>query len=337
MSTMLAKVAVSVLLCVTVLVLWSLQRPVTPETSEISCTKSIVQEIRAEKAPMRLCRIPRIFLDGKDSKIVTFQCGGEDYFKFGEKLAQYHADNNSTTWGQRKTALPPGKSAFFFGNSHTRQLLESFLCQYHDQIVDGGLLKHNHNNGWARFRNNATVHWLTNSWVAFSSNWTQEFRTELSNPPPSLQDFDVIVLGYFNPVLPGSNYYKDMIAKSKIHDTMDMSRIPPTMMDINAASPQATLIGVGMFKKSGLGRLQEYERHQKALQNRTATVVVIDGRKHIGRLGECGANNQFAVDLCVNGPEAWERHRCNGPLGGIPDPTAWDLVEAIHETLTESK
>jgi len=277
--------------------------------------------------PARVCRTPRIHLGGIDTMAISFQCGGEAYYQFGKRLAEYHEDEDSTSWGRREFSIPPNKSVLFMGKSHTRQLVEALLCQYEDRVVDGTLKDQNHNIGFARFGNNGTVHWLTNNWIVFSSNWTTEVLHELPHPPRRLADFDVIVLGDFNRIIPGSNYYSDMVAKSQLHASMNVSLDPPDLLVVRKTHPTAILVAVSSFAQSS-GGVRQFR-----MQAGAAQAIVLDGRQHVGRLGECGAKNQNTVDLCLEGDNGAESHRCSGPYGGIADVTAWDLIETLHSSV----
>jgi hypothetical protein len=239
-----------------------------PVTNESINATTVPQQL-PPPPPLRLCSRPRLQLAENVVKQVTFQCGGAVYYDFGQKLLKYNQASSNYFWGHRAIPFPPNKAVLFFGNSHTRQLVEAFLCQYHDLIDYGSLLTGNHNSGFVRLVNNATIHWLTNNWVAFSKKWTQDILAEIPEPRP-VASFDAIVLGYINPVSQGSNYYLDMMKMASIHKTMDIHRTPVSLKSVaKDISNQTALIGVGMFRTVP-GR--HYD--QFSLNNSKATTII---------------------------------------------------------------
>uniref|UniRef100_A0A8J9S2K4 Uncharacterized protein n=1 Tax=Phaeodactylum tricornutum TaxID=2850 RepID=A0A8J9S2K4_PHATR len=314
------------------------------------------EKLISETPPLRFCRIPRIQFGprSKYSKYVTFQCGGEAYYQLGQRLSAYgerrgtHPTNKTTpnvAWGRRSSVpLRTNQSALFFGNSHTRQILESFLCQYQEYIVDGSLERDSSENvGIVRFANNATVQWLINSWVAFSEELPKALPLELIEPRP-LDTFDVVVLGAFNNLpnhrttrsshkkATGSAYLKAMEEASNNHPDLNWTKPPPTLLDLaETCSAKTTLVGVSMFKaRGGSTDYDGFLRHYELLQEQgRSTVHLLKSRQHIATVGEGGSNQKHSVDEALEGAAGEMSHRCTGPHGSVVDLTVWDFVEVL--------
>ena len=76
-----------------------------------------------------------------------YQCAGKPYDEFMQKIYKFlETKSTSTTttittttspssWGKRTYPIPEGKKILVMGNSHTRQVMTTLLCQYKEQIV----------------------------------------------------------------------------------------------------------------------------------------------------------------------------------------------------------
>lgn len=285
---------------------------------------------------VHICRVPRFHVGHGIEKNVTFQCSGKAYEEFGQRLLELHKNSTSITWGNRLTPFPADRAILFYGNSHTRQLVESFLCQYRGLIVEGALVPPNHNMGYVRFLNNSTVHWVINSWTAFSPHWCNDLIDNLPYPR-SLASFDAVIMGQFNQVRGKSKYVDEMKRESQHHPTMNISRTPPTLKDLAKCltHESSRIIGVPMFNRQGVWRYKENLLHAQEIDNSVHMVEVIDPRKYIPNLKECGAASQFEINECKNTrPASIQAHKCAGPAGGFADAVNWDLIEILHKVLT---
>ena len=143
---------------------------------------------------------------------IWYQCEGPEYDKFTERLHQFVENKWTQTpeWGHRETAIPANKSVLFFGNSHTRQLALSLVCQMGaEELVDVhhfefDLIDPNMAIRF-RFRNGASVYIVANSYVAYSRQWQQLLERQIQKP---IAEFDMFVMGIFN-VAKGASSFLD--------------------------------------------------------------------------------------------------------------------------------
>jgi len=309
------------------------------EAEETASSEPILNTISGENEeaplpPLHICRVPEIALDPEDPLYLLYHCQGPNYDAFGESLLKF-ANNtaiHSPTWGRRPFPLPANKSILFFGNSHTRQTANAFLCQYKDQLksltprVSGKV-------GYtAEFMNGAKVEALINSYAVFGREWKSLMEGELGR---SLASYDALVLGKFNRLLDSHNttFYTEMEALSKERDDIDFFNVkPPTLADV-AAVYDGPIVAVSMFsnakmpRKAANGMLKNAKMlHRKGRKN----VYYIDGRKYTSEVGEGGSQNQYKIRDSV---DAGETHRCHGALGGHPDLMAWDVIEQLYRLL----
>jgi len=172
------------------------------------------------------------------------------------------------------------------------------------------------------------MHWLVNSWVAFSKDRTTDLLNELPNAPESLQEFDIVVLKFLNPLRGNSAYSQSMREMLEKHESMDASIKPPVLTTMAKAMPDSLIIGVSMFTKPKVSVLHSFQTMAAKLKH----TVMIDSRTHIERLGECAASaRKYQVNECLSVEAESNGHRCSGRFGGIPDVVTWDVIEAIHE------
>ncbi|CAB9500797.1 unknown protein [Seminavis robusta] len=332
----------------------------------------------------RLCRINPEPVLGQDNVEMpglelpmSFQCTGDLYDQFAtllEQVIQKRAVNGSQ-WGKRKTILPASRasrsrSVLIMGNSHTRQLASTMLCQYKDQIMNTTTLYTVPGfvaNGILRFqmKHDLTIYVTTNCPFVYSPNWDQILNSILPQP---LSAMDAIIMGEFNSFSDssGTNHYKMMMAYQKEHpnSTIDFETIPPPTVQDLADKYTGPIIHVSMFAKRSAGRSN---RMMKQFQNETSrtNVQYVKGRKYVYAmqelqaapakqnrnrflqrllfwstrpppLYECSSDQRTKVGTCnteVNSPRFSNGHRCIGSRGGHPDLIAWDVVQALYKLL----
>jgi hypothetical protein len=126
-----------------------------------------------------------------------FQCEGPEYDKcaaaaraVARNSSHHHA---SPMWSQPGVPLVrPGSSLLFIGNSHTRQIYETLVCQYQEDILS--------TNPWGSsvtLRNDIFLQSSINHpWhYDVTTNLTERFLSELGHFP---NFYDAIILGDFN-------------------------------------------------------------------------------------------------------------------------------------------
>ncbi|CAB9505210.1 expressed unknown protein [Seminavis robusta] len=332
----------------------------------------------------RLCRInpepvlgqPNVEMPGLELPM-SFQCTGDLYDQFAtlmEQVIQKRAVNGSQ-WGKRKTILPASRASLsryvlIMGNSHTRQLASTLLCQYKDHILNTTTLYTVPGfaaNGILQFqmKHNLTIYVTTNCPFVYSPNWDQILNSILPQP---LSQMDVIITGEFNSFSDsrGTNHYKMMMAYQKEHpnSTIDFETIPPPTVKDLADKYSGPIIHVSMFAKGSAGKSN---RMMKQVQNETnrTNVRYVKGRKYIYAMQElmqaqqqktqnsflqrllfrssppppifeCSSDQRTQVGTCntnVNSPRFSNGHRCIGSRGGHPDLIAWDVIHTLYKLL----
>ena len=122
---------------------------------------------------VRLCQVANFTSSDGYMYRMGYECAGPAYEAFGQIMSAFA--NNRTlhgeTWGRRWACpLPPNTTIVVLGNSHTRQMIESFLCRHKAHlswIVYPGWLVF-----LVHFRNNATMIVVTNTPV-FERSWRE--------------------------------------------------------------------------------------------------------------------------------------------------------------------
>ena len=85
-----------------------------------------------------MCRNDTIPFPGVTPVQIIYQCDDEPYNNFTTTLLKEPYMQNTTlhgtNWGRRPAALPPNKTILVMGNSHTRQTVLEWMCQYSDSV-----------------------------------------------------------------------------------------------------------------------------------------------------------------------------------------------------------
>jgi hypothetical protein len=288
--------------------------------------------------PLRICKkhpAPATN-DGSERKVGGYQCQGEEYEEFGRKLLALgnKGKKDSPMWGRRQRPFPSDKTILFFGNSHTRQLLETLLCEYNDFVKGWGRSKiFPDSYTTIKMKHNTTVLSVHNSWMAHSDQWVSLLEQHVILGP--LSSVDVFVLGLFNgiPASQKTNFQKGMLQARKKHPEMNPNRNGPEFDEV-AKAYQGVIVSVGTMADKDLDAVKaEQERVREYQLNGRENVASLDPRKYVPIHDECGTNIQFGFGTCQNGDNGKDQHRCTGAYGGPFDLIAWDLIETLNGLL----
>ena len=275
-----------------------------------------------------------------------YYCVGEKYDEFGKKLLAFVNTTNSTAvpnrydrtkWGRRRFPFPANKSALFIGNSHTRQIFETLICQYKDAVVEmddsRGTTFY-----YIKFSNNATFHAVTNHPFCYSKKWAEILEALVSK---NLQTFDAVVLGKFNGYKESANTtFVTTMEKmtASMDSSVDFQKVPPPEIKQVAEAYSGPIVLVSMFAKYASGHFQREVKNLKKLRNDgRSNLGQVNARRYVPILGECGSDNRTGIGECndlgdiVPGRSPKDMHRCTGLNGGHPDLIAWDIVEELDK------
>ena len=287
----------------------------------------------------KVCRAHHIVASPQDVLAtpiqLTYWCEGPQYDVFAPQLHDY-MNQGPATWGRR--LLPTNRRILVVGNSHTRQVTYSLLCQQQEYLQ---FMQELHFHGPLQYRFcplNTTVVTVFNSHWPYSHRWRELLQDELREP---LTNFDAIVLGLFNHCGGTNSFSRDMEALTSTMPDVDCLRISPPTIRQWANVYDGALIFVSMFSTNQLNESQAALADIQSLQNEGRTnVAFVDARRHVTALrNECASFNRSGVSDCAQTVENEDvynaTHRCVGIHGGHPDLTAWDVLEHLHETLVQ--
>jgi hypothetical protein len=293
------------------------------------------KRIHVEKT-YRICTKEIVPLLGGTRAIrLGYQCEGSHYNDFAREMLSLAARLPEPV-GRRAFPIASNLSVLVMGNSHTRQMMLSLICQFNDEVVEYdtalGFNSSRDDSFRIRFRNNATVISLTNNPVVYSPYWVTLVENIMGR---RLGSFDAIVLGKFNSFdeSKGTSFMETVTqALRNLPGAADFSTSrAPTLPDIMAIY-DGPVVYVSMFALYGRSELLT---SLEVLENARSTrdnISVIDGRKYIDVLKlECGAEGHNMVGSCTEGNEGREAHRCIGVKGGHPDLIAWEVAEILNE------
>ena len=279
-----------------------------------------------------------------------YLCEGPAYDDFSKRMQVYVKRQNSRTWGRRKFPLPNNTYVFMLGNSHTRQVYNTLLCEYRDVIVESmeygdtsRLTNPDTTFGSTssfHFANNATLVTVSNTPLVYNKyRWAKTFEGLLNR---SLSSMDAIIMGRFNHFETKSRYGREIISYSKAHpELFDKTYSTPTIESL-AELYDGPIVALPMFAPHGQDVADSAKLAQAYWKNATGrtNIYLVDARKHIDVLGECGSDVISEMGTCRNtgdgvkgSREAEAMHRCTGLNGGHPDLVSWDIVEQLYEVL----
>ena len=334
----------------------------------------------------------------------AYQCNGQPYRDFMEVvhsfLEQRYREDPTEQWGRRPFPVPPQHNRnrtssttttnskkkkknkkkkpkqtriLIMGNSHTRQVMSSLLCQYKHLIVNAtriaavpGSARDNEASQF-ELKGGLTLFVITNHPFVYSKRWALSLSLDILGF--SLQSLDAIVLGSFNRLAESvqSNFMKLTLEyqKQRPRHKVEFQFQPPPLLDDVAATFAGPIVWMSMFS------LYNAEYHLQALTmmedlrnrppassttNNTTTkqpttalathhhyqrtnLRAVYGRHYIHPEldgAECSSDQYSTVATCLPPHDSRysQGHRCVGPIGGFPDLIAWDLIEALWGVLS---
>ena len=257
--------------------------------------------------PFHFCTKKVVYFDKSQRFPVQYQCIGEHYDEFGRVLHSL-ADTLPEPMGRRDFPMASDRNVLVLGNSHTRQLISSLICQYMEKVVASNATDSTN----ARFANNSTIVSLTNSAILDSPDWTALIEKRFRRP---LNSYDGIVLGKLN---------------------SNQGSKPPKLRDV-AKVYKGPVVYVSMFARYGNSELTESIHFINTVKNIRHNLSTISGRKYIDRMKmECGAMDVNSEGPCYEDSDknvsrvANSMHRCVGAKGGHPDLIAWEVAEKLN-------
>jgi hypothetical protein len=280
-----------------------------------------------------------------------YYCEGPEYDQFADKFDAFlsnisHYNNGkfrniyktaskSRCWGKRQFPLPANSNILAIGNSHTRQILFSLMCQYPTlQVTEPEFDATNEKNSTARrrgtyyiieFTNHAKLHLVTNHALFYSRKWNQYLESLVKT---KLDEFDQLIVGKINTYTLALNttFMALMMEKTAEFEDADFTTIPPpTVYDFAQLFP-GPIVAHSMMADYGQDILNREMMESIKKANRS-NVLFVNGRMYIPLLGECASVRWDQVSDCLSTESG---HRCIGRRGGHPDLLAWDVIEALH-------
>jgi hypothetical protein len=216
--------------------------------------------------------------------------------------------------GRWEFPVASDRTILVMGNSHTRQMMDSLICQFRNNVVEFAKVMASNVtvSTTVRFANNSTIVSITNNPIVDSPDWVALIEKEFQRP---LNSYDGIVLGKFN----ANNGSK-----------------PPTLQDV-AKVYDGPVVYVSMFALYGNSELTANLAFIKAVNSTRHNLSTINGRKYIDTVKmECGAMDVSSAGLCYEDSdknvsrEANSMHRCVGAKGGHPDLIVWEVAEKLN-------
>ena len=282
-----------------------------------------------------LCRVtpapeaggPQILMKDYDANNVVsvdYQCAGEPYDDFTgileDLILSTAREKGRKFWGRRKRILPlyhkgappsstnpeeqeePERSILIMGNSHTRQLVTTLTCQYHDQLVKPPELLYSmpgfslYGVQKLTFQKNIVVYASTNCPFVYSASWQwslhniltgSNFTTDrLPTDVQPLSFLSAIVLGRFNDYKSsvGTRFVQTMTTFQTEHPefNMDFQHFStPRIQDV-AAIFEGPIIFVSMFANYGNVEWRDATKSisQEEMRHRD-NLYILHGRQYI--------------------------------------------------------
>ena len=309
----------------------------------------------AEHGPLKLSNLssqlyPASYLHLCRGEGQGYNCAGPAYDNFTHQLRQYTLQQNSTVWGRRPFPLPNDTSVFIFGNSHTRQLYQTLICEYAHLLTGPaheyeeksteypvfGITERHH------FSNNSTIVTVSNSPLVYGGDtWITTFEHIMGR---SISSFDAIVVGRFNELIfpLQSKWAQSIYNYSMAHPELFDANFTNPTTDSIARVFSGPIVAVSMFARYDTVVPQEAADAIKswAAKNRT-NIRFLYGRTLVVVLGECSTDDHRGGAVCLSAADkqpagmrqSYDMHRCTGYGGGHADLLAFDLMEQLYELL----
>jgi hypothetical protein len=298
-------------------------------------------QLSTKSLPFRLCSI-KIDPGQKNLTVihpimVQYQCAGSAYDEFSHKLLElattpkhFGLERDSKNWGKRKIPTPANSTVVFLGNSHTRQVFQTFMCQYHDNIIKATVLNDVDGKGsgivHVSLKENITVYGVTNLPHVYSPRWSELLK---------------VSLGHFNTFKESINSTFMTLMKNLTAGTdADFERISPPGIEDVAKVYSGPIIAVSMFADYDVRRHKGVLKQIGALRKKgRKNIFSIDGRQYVPYIGECASDLGMSIGTCLTtdkspGKRHINGHRCVGKNGGHPDLISWDIIELFHRVVT---
>jgi hypothetical protein len=311
-------------------------------------------QLSTKSLPFRLCSI-KIDPGQKNLTVihpimVQYQCAGSAYDEFSHKLLElattpkhFGLERDSKNWGKRKIPTPANSTVVFLGNSHTRQVFQTFMCQYRDNIVKATVLNDVDGKGsgivHVSLKENITVYGVTNLPHVYSPRWSELLKVSMNLQ--TLNDIDALVLGHFNTFKESINSTFMTLMKNLTAGTdADFERISPPGIEDVAKVYSGPIIAVSMFADYDVRRHKGVLKQIGALRKKgRKNIFSIDGRQYVPYIGECASDLGMSIGTCLTtdkspGKRHINGHRCVGKNGGHPDLISWDIIELFHRVVT---
>jgi hypothetical protein len=304
--------------------------------------------------PHRLCRVKASQVNKRRMPMneplgVPYQCAGPSYEYFSKKIIKLISNpikygKDPKKWGRRSLPFPPNGTVMFTGNSHTRQVFQSLMCQYQQEIISITPLSQVDSKGsgiWdVRIKQNVTVYGVFNVPHVYSPRWMDLLTASLNR---SLDSFDMIVLGKFNGFDDSKGTSFAELMKSLTAGTdADFERRRPPDVDAVAQVYAGPILVVSMFANHDVNRTQDVLKKIEAVQESgRRNIAFIDGRKYVQFLGECATDKSDIIGTCSKDFSSLKKrgkngHRCVGVNGGHPDLVAWDIIEECYRQMSKN-
>lgn len=303
-----------------------------------------------ESLPLRLCRI-KIDPGQKNLTVtpimVQYQCAGSAYDNFSHKLLELASNpkkygKDAENWGKRNRPAPANSTIVFLGNSHTRQVFQTFMCQFQNDIINTTVVNDLDGKGSGilrvQLKENITVYAVTNLPHVYSPRWPDLLKASMNLH--TFNSVDALVLGKFNTFKESANSTFLLLMKKLTAGTdADFERRSPPGIEDVAKVYAGPIITVSMFAQYGVGQYQNSLKTIKALQKKGRTnIYPIDGRQYVPYIGECASDSGMYIGTCLTtdkspGKRHVNGHRCVGRNGGHPDLVSWDIIELLHRVI----
>lgn len=303
--------------------------------------KSTPDDVKEESLqhPLRFCRHAKLaqLVDDEDDPLeVWYQCQGPQYAAFGQTLARY-GDNvtaHGPAWGRRPWIVPTDRHVLLFGNSHTRQIAMTLVCQQLEVfLLDDGvpMIQRTRLFGNSIMRidfvsRNSSLTIVANAHVAYSPTWQADLEMYVGR---SLVVFDAVLLGHVE-TCEGTSALALELQNLTNHECREY----PSVTDWTRAYPGPLLV-VSAFSSNRNREARCMVKELQAVHDATgrSNLAFSYGRRYMDAIGlECSSKNKKGIPPgdCRNDTGG---QRCTGSQGGHVDLISWDVTEFLQAHL----
>jgi hypothetical protein len=301
--------------------------------------------------------------DKMHKNIFRYQCAGPIYDQYLQQhqfpfvLQKHQLDPH---WGTRPTIVPfsekkLNRHILVIGNSHTRQMIGSMLCQYHYHITSAQVLTPMPFQGHAvRYQlvGGLTLTVIINHPLVYSPRWEKNLEEYYLPEGTKLDDLDMIIMGMFNhyrAAFSTSSLWTDIINYGKHfpEQQVNPSLYHAPQLKQFARAYKGPILWVSMlaaYNEKHHERMMK-QMHDIQKQQKRTNLRSVHARQHVEAIGaECSKSSSLQDDgivgTCATNTSHFEYangHRCVGDKGGQPDLVAWDVIEAIYDVLRQEE